>query len=150
MRKVLVAVIFFALVVGFSLSLSESQKTVKDGNWWSGMVYAAKVDYIGGFWNGVTWSDAVIKDAMSDFKKKGRLSDELYNDIFNKWLDYTDIGTTSVGDIVTRLDSFYDNPLNSKIKVEGAMDIVVFNIQGLTMSDPTIQNLLKTLRDNAR
>jgi len=147
-RRVIFAVLFVVLGLAVGISLSQSQKTVKNAQWWNQMADAEKVDYVGGFWNGVTWSDAVIKDALSQFKKDGRINQDLYDDVFNKWIDYTDIGTTSVGDIVDRLDSFYDNPLNSELTIDEAMDIVVFNIQGLPLSDATVQNLLKTYRDS--
>lgn len=148
MRRAILAVIFLALVIDVTYTVSHSSKTVKDAEWWNGMNYSSKVDYVGGFWNGVTWSDVVIKDALSDFKKRGEISQQVYDEIFNKWLDYTDIGTTTVGDIVNRVDGFYDNPLNKKLTIDETMDIIVFNIQGLTMTDPTIQNLLKSYRDN--
>src|SRR3990172_5552961 len=131
------------VALSFGIPLSESQKTVKNSVWWNAMTDSQKVNYISGFWNGVTWSDQVIKDAMAYFKKQGDLSDALYDDIFDKWIDYTDIGTTKVGDIVDRLDSFYDNPKNSSIKIEGAMDIIVLVIQGTPMSDPLIQDELR-------
>ncbi|OGV96862.1 hypothetical protein A2W24_01725 [Microgenomates group bacterium RBG_16_45_19] len=148
MRKVIFASLFVVLGLAVGISLSESQKTVKNANWWNQMEDSEKVDYVGGFWNGVTWSDAVVKDALSHFKTDGRIDQSLHDEIFNKWIDYTDIGTTSVGSIVDRLDSFYDNPLNSELTIEEAMDIVVFNIQGLPLSDATVQNLLKTYRDS--
>jgi hypothetical protein len=148
MRRAILAVLVLALVIGITYTVSQSSKTVKDAEWWNGMNSSSKVDYIAGFWNGVTWSDVVIKDALADFKKRGEISQQVYDDIFNKWLDYTEIGSTTVGDIVNRIDSFYDNPLNQKLTIDETMDIIVFNIQGLTMTDPTIQNLLKSYRDN--
>ncbi len=148
MRKVISAVILAGLVIGISVAVSLSANTVKDAEWWNGMSNSSKIDYVGGFWNGVTWSDVVIKDALSDFKKRGVITQETYDGIFNKWLDYTDIGSTTVGDIVGRIDSFYDNPLNKKLTIDETMDIIVFNVQGLSMSDATIQNLLKSYRDN--
>jgi len=147
MRRIFLAVLVLALVVGITYTVSHSSKTVKDAEWWNGMDNTSKIDYIAGFWNGVTWSDVVIKDVLSNIKKKGAINQGTYDDIFDKWLDYTDIGSTTVGDIVNRIDTFYDNPLNEKLTLDETMDIIVFNIQGLSMSHETIQKLLKSYRD---
>lgn len=142
MRRIFVAL--FVLMF-LSISLLNSQPT-RDGKWWQNLDQNAKIFFVAGFWNGITWGDDVLRDALSSLQKNGIINQNTANTIFQKWSAYTNIGSTTVGEIVDRIDNLYSNSQNSSIAVTDIMTIVVLNIQGLPMSDDTMQQLLQNYR----
>lgn len=142
MRRIFVAL--FVLMF-LSISLLNSQPT-RDGKWWQNLDQNAKIFFVAGFWNGITWGDDVLRDALSSLQKNGIINQNTANTIFQKWSAYTNIGSTTVGEIVDRIDNLYSDSQNSSIAVTDIMTIVVLNIQGLSMSDDTMQQLLQNYR----
>ncbi len=142
MRKILIAVITFAVLL---LNFSNSQST-RDGKWWSGLDKNAKIFFIAGFWNGVTWGDDVLKDALSNLKKNNVINQNVADAVFQKWTAYTDIGSITIGEIVDKIDNLYSDPQNQPIMISDMMTIVVLNIQGLSLSNDVMQQLLQSFR----
>ncbi len=142
MRRIFVAL--FALMFSF-VSLSNSQST-RDGKWWQSLDKNAKIFFVAGFWNGVTWGDDVLRDALNSLQKNGLINQNTADAIFQKWTAYTDIGSTTIGEIVDRIDNLYSDSRNSTISVSDIMSIVVLNIQGLPLSDDMMQQLLQSFR----
>jgi len=141
MRKIS---ILAALLFSF-IAFSNSQ-SVRDGKWWQGLDKNAKIYFVAGFWNGVTWGDDVLKDALNNLKKNGIINQNTADAVFQKWTAYTDIGSTTVGEIVDRIDNLYSDSQNQPIIVSDIMTIVVLNIQGLSLSNDIMQQLLQTYR----
>jgi len=141
MRKIS---ILAALLFSF-IAFSNSQ-SVRDGKWWQGLDKNAKIYFVAGFWNGVTWGDDVLKDALNNLKKNGIINQNTVDAVFQKWTAYTDIGSTTVGEIVDRIDNLYSDSQNQPIIVSDIMTIVVLNIQGLSLSNDIMQQLLQTYR----
>ena len=135
--------LFAILVLVFAVSAFTKAQTAKDGVYWSGLTNSEKITYVTAFWNAVDWSDRVLGDAL----KNKKLDDSEYNDkVLSVFRSYTDISSTTIGNIVSRLDDFYSEQLNKYVKVMNAMDIIVFNIQGIPMDNSNIQTILSSYR----
>lgn len=142
MRRIFVAL--FVLTFLF-VSLSNSQ-SARDGKWWQSLDKNAKFFFVAGFWNGVTWGDDVLKDALNSLRKNGLINQGTADAVFQKWTAYTDIGSITVGEIVDRIDNLYSDSQNSAIAVSDIMTVVVLNIQGLPLSNDTMQQLIQSYR----
>jgi hypothetical protein len=94
----------------------------------------------------VTWGDDVLADALSNLEKNNVINEDIANAIMKQWTLYTNTGSATVGDIVGRIDNFYSDIQNETINLSGAMLLVVFDIQGLSMSSPLMQQLIESLR----
>ncbi len=142
MRKILIAVVFFSAIF---LNFSNAQ-SVRDGKWWTGLDKNAKIFFVAGFWNGVTWGDDVLKDALSNLKKNNIINQNVADAVFQKWTAYTDIGSITIGEIVDKIDNLYSDPQNQPIVISDMMTVVVLNIQGLSLSNDIMQQLLQSFR----
>jgi hypothetical protein len=142
MRKLFVAV----LAILFLLPVFSNAQSQRDGKWWKKLDQNAKIYFVAGFWNGVTWGDDVLADALSNLEKNNVINEDIANAIMKKWTSYTNIGSTTVGDIVGRIDNLYSDIQNETINLSDAMTLVVLNIQGLSMSDQTMQQLIQSFR----
>ncbi len=142
MKRIFVGL--FVLMFAF-ISLSNSQSK-RDGKWWQSLDKNAKIFFVAGFWNGVTWGDDVLKDALNSLQKNGVLNQNTADAVFQKWTAYTDIGSITIGDIVDRIDNLYSDSQNNTIVVSDIMTIVVLNIQGLPLSNDVMQQLLQSYR----
>jgi hypothetical protein len=87
-----------------------------------------------------------LADALSNLEKNNVINENIVNAIMKKWTSYTNIGSTTVGDIVGRIDNLYSDIQNETINLSDAMTLVVLNIQGLSMSDQTMQQLIQSFR----
>lgn len=135
--------LFTFFVIFFASSIVVLSQTAKDGTYWEDLSYNEKIAYATAFWNGVDWADRVLGDAL----KNAELDDSDYNDkVLSTFRSYSDIGSTTIGNIVSRIDDFYSDQLNKYVKLINAMDIIVLNIQGLPMDNPSIQSILSTYR----
>ncbi|MCZ7615254.1 MAG: hypothetical protein M5T52_17360 [Ignavibacteriaceae bacterium] len=68
---------------------------------------------------------------LGDALKNSELDDSDYNDkVLSTFRSYSNIGSTTIGNIVSRIDDFYSDQLNKYVKLINAMDIIVLNIQG--------------------
>ncbi len=72
----------FALIL-FTISFLNSQN-VRDGKWWQGLDENARIYFIAEFWNGVTWGDDVLKDALNSLRKNGVIEQNTANAVFQK------------------------------------------------------------------
>ncbi len=142
MRKIFIAILSMLFLLP-SLSNAQAQR---DGKWWKKLDQNAKIYFIAGFWNGVTWGDDVLADALSNLEKNNVINKDIADAIMKKWTAYTNIGSTTVGDIVGRIDNLYSDAQNETINLSDAMTLVVLNIQGLSMSDQIMQQLLQSFR----
>lgn len=139
MKKCLLTVFVLVLV---SSTFVRAQ-TTKDGTYWTNLSYDEKIAYVTAFWNGVDWADRVLGDAL----KNTELDDSDYNDkVLSTFRSYSNIGSTTIGNLVSRIDDFYSDQLNKYVKLINATDIIVLNIQGLPMDNPTIQSILSSYR----
>lgn len=130
-------------VLFFFSSIVVISQTTKDGTYWENLSYNEKIAYATAFWNGVDWADRVLDDAL----KNAELDDSDYNDkTLSTFRSYSNIGSTTIGNIVSRIDDFYSDQLNKYVKLINAMDIIVLNIQGIPMDNPTIQSILSSYR----
>jgi hypothetical protein len=135
--------LFTLLVLFFVSSIVVMPQTAKDGTYWENLTYNEKIAYATAFWNGVDWADRVLGDAL----KNTELDDSDYNDkVLSTFRSYSNIGSTTIGNIVSRIDDFYSDQLNKYVKLINATDIIVLNIQGLPMDDPSIQSILSSYR----
>ncbi len=142
MRKIFIAILSMLFLLP-ALSNAQAQR---DGKWWKKLDQNAKIYFIAGFWNGVTWGDDVLADALSNLEKNNVINKDIADAIMKKWTAYTNIGSTTVGDIVGRIDNLYSDAQNETINLSDAMTLVVLNIQGLSMSDQIMQQLLQSFR----
>ncbi|CUS76548.1 hypothetical protein JGI6_01977 [Candidatus Kryptonium thompsonii] len=133
-----------SVLIIFAASLYS--QSVRDGKWWQGLDKNAKIYFVAGFWNGVTWGDDVLKDALANLQKNGIINQNAADAVFQKWTGYTDIGSTKVGEIVDRIDNLYSDPQNQAIVISDMMTVVVLNIQGLSLSTDVMQQLLQSYR----
>jgi hypothetical protein len=130
-------------VLFFFSSIVVISQTTKDGTYWENLSYNEKIAYATAFWNGVDWADRVLDDAL----KNAELDDSDYNDkTLSTFRSYSNIGSTTIGNIVSRIDDFYSDQLNKYVKLINAMDIIVLNIQGIPMDNPSIQSILSSYR----
>jgi len=141
MRKVLSAVIILTLLF---VSLSNSQN-IRDGKWWQGLDKNAKIYFVAGFWGGVIWDqDVMLNATLSNLQKENVIDQDAINAILQTLNSYTDIGSTTVGEIVDRIDNLYSDPQNQTVVINDMMTIVVLKIQGL--SNDVVQQLLQGYR----
>jgi hypothetical protein len=130
-------------VLFFFSSIVVISQTTKDGTYWENLSYNEKIAYATAFWNGVDWADRVLEDAL----KNEELDDSDYNDkTLSTFRSYSNIGATTIGNIVSRIDDFYSDQLNKYVKLINAMDIIVLNIQGIPLDNPSIQSILSSYR----
>jgi hypothetical protein len=135
--------LFTIFVFFFFSSIVVKSQTIKDGTYWENLSYNEKIAYATAFWNGVDWADRVLEDAL----KNEELDDSDYNDkTLSTFRSYSNIGSTTIGNIVSRIDDFYSDQLNKYVKLINAMDIIVLNIQGIPMDNPSIQSILSSYR----
>lgn len=136
--------LFFTIfVLIFVSSAIVQSQTARDGTYWEELSYNEKIAYATAFWNGVDWADRVLGDAL----KNSELDDSDYNDkVLSTFRSYSNIGSTTIGNIVSRIDDFYSDQLNKYVKLINAMDIIVLNIQGIPMDNPSIQSILSSYR----
>jgi hypothetical protein len=113
MRKLFVAV----LAILFLLPVFSNAQSQRDGKWWKKLDQNAKIYFVAGFWNGVTWGDDVLADALSNLEKNNVINEDIANAIMKKWTSYTNIGSATVGDIVGRIDNFYSDIQNETINL---------------------------------
>jgi hypothetical protein len=146
MRKLFVAV----LAILFLLPVFSNAQSQRDGKWWKKLDQNAKIYFVAGFWNGVTWGDDVLADALSNLEKNNVINEDIANALMKKWTSYTNIGSTTVGDIVGRIDNLYSDIQNETINLSDAMTLVVLNIQGLSMSDQTMQQLIQYVQEEVK
>ncbi|MFN3134119.1 MAG: hypothetical protein ACK44H_00960 [Candidatus Kryptonium sp.] len=137
------SVVVFALIILVSSLYSQP---ARDGKWWQGLDKNAKIYFVAGFWNGITWGDDVLKDALTNLQKNGVINQNVADAVFQKWTAYTNIASTTVGEIVDRIDNLYSDPQNQAITISDMMTIVVLNIQGLSLSTDIMQQLLQSYR----
>jgi hypothetical protein len=130
-------------VLFFFSSIVVISQTTKDGTYWENLSYNEKIAYATAFWNGVDWADRVLEDAL----KNEELDESDYNDkTLSTFRSYSNIGATTIGNIVSRIDDFYSDQLNKYVKLINAMDIIVLNIQGIPLDNPSIQSILSSYR----
>ena len=136
--------LFFTIfVLIFVSSAIVQSQTARDGTYWEDLSDNEKIAYATAFWNGVDWADRVLGDAL----KNSELDDSDYNDkVLSTFRSYSNIGSTTIGNIVSRIDDFYSDQLNKYVKLINAMDIIVLNIQGIPMDNPSIQSILSSYR----
>jgi hypothetical protein len=140
----LVKIFFLSLIIcSFNIYCKNPER--RDGNWWNNLDNNSKYDYIVGFFDGMDLGNLFSYWGISDIDKH----DDCVSSIIESYNEYSRIYFKNVSNIqlVDGLNEFYSDYRNRKIKIAGAIWLVVNSISGKPNDE--FEKMIESWRKNA-